>query len=239
MVTQPAGTSEPIMYIMNRAPKPKRRLHTAGLALMFVGALLGMAFAAQQYMETETAISATPEARVTKVLGTQDKTKEFTAGLVNLRLPNDWEAFKAPDVPAGAYSWRNTAANKGVRVITVYIDSLPRELPVNRVLAVQSSEDRIIAMGSVSENCTNFIDGGRNASGNGRAPARWDSVRFTCDTANYVRNVVGTSSADGVNMVSLTGKRSGSHKLFMTYTDADATPNFPLFSAAVESVRLQ
>jgi hypothetical protein len=222
---------------MNRAPKPKRRLHTAGLAMMFVGTLIGVAFAAQQYMETDTSISATPGPRVTKVLGVQDKTKEFAVGNVSLRLPNDWEVFKAPDVPAGATSWRNTVGNKGVRVITLYVDNIPAGLAVNRVLAVQGAEDRMLPMSSVSENCTNFVDGGRGA-GSGQAPARWDGVRFICDTGNFVRNVVGTSSPDGVNTVRLTGKTGGSHQLFLTYTDADATPNHQIFTAAVESLRM-
>lgn len=228
------------MYVVNRLPKSKRRLRSALFALLFVGILGAAGAAAMQYFEAETTISKTPEAKVTKVLGSETKVRNFAAGVITIDLPQDWEQFTPADTKPGSYSWRNTAGNKGVRVITAYVDgNIPKDLAVNRVLAVQGEEDRIILRGSVSDNCTNFVASGRMPhSGSGKEPARWDGVQFTCDTANYVRNVVGISSPEGPNMVKLTGK-SGAHQVFLTYNDAGATPDHSIFTSAIESLRVR
>lgn len=229
------------MYIMNRRPHPKRRLQSAVLAVLVVGVLVSSGVAARQYLDTDTKISPTPAPVVSKVLGAKSKTRTYTAGpdnLVSIDLPQDWEKFTPDSAPPGSYSWRNTAGNKGVRTITLYLDAIPQDFAVNRVLAVEGAENRIVTLGSVSDNCVNFSGQGRQTAGTGKSPARWEGVRFTCDTGNYVRNVVGISSAATPSAVKLTGV-SGTHQLFITYTDSDATPNHAIFTAAVESLRVK
>lgn len=226
---------------MNRRHYPKRRARSAIVAVLVVGALIGSGVSAWQYMDTDTKIGPTPAPVVSKVLGAKSKTRTYTTGpgdLVNIDLPQDWEKFTPASALAGSYNWRNTAGNKGVRTITLYVDAIPQDFAVNRVLAVEGVENRIITLGGVSENCVNFSGQGRDTTGSGKAPARWEGVRFTCDTGNYVRNVVGISSAATPGAVKLTGT-SGAHQLFVTYTDSDATPNHSIFTAAVESMRLK
>ncbi len=229
------------MYVMNRLPNPKRRVRSAVLSVLFVGALIGSGAAAWQYVDTDTKISPTPAPVVSKVLGAKSKTRTYTAGpndLVRIDLPEDWEKFTPVSSLAGSFNWRNTSGNKGVRVITLYVDAIPNEFAVNRVLAVEGVENRIVAVGGVSDNCVNFSGQGRQATGSGKSPARWEGVQFTCDSGNYTRNVVGISSAATPGAVKLTGA-GGTHQLFITYTDADATPNHSIFTAAIESLRLK
>lgn len=230
------------MYIMNRTKHRKYRKSTTALGVMLVVALGAAVWSAGQYLDPETFISPTPKAKVTRVLGVEESGKEFVAGPVSLRLPKDWEAFtvkQTSQTPSPTYSWRNTEGNVGVRVIHLYLDTIPRQLAVNRLLVVQPEANGLVAVGGVSDNCSEFNSAGRTAStGSSTTPARWQNVAFTCDSANYLRNVVGTGSAQGVNSVRLGGS-SGQHELFMTYNDADATPKFEIFTAAVESIRLR
>lgn len=227
------------MYVINHQPYRRRRIRTAIVALAFVGLLIGGASLAPRLLTADTQISEPPPPKVTKVLGTQTKVRVFTAGPLKLDLPDDWEAFTPEDAPAGSYSWRNTKGNKGVRVLTAYLDNLPADMAVNRVLAVAADGDKLTLYGSVSDNCTEFVAGGRApVGGNGREPARWSGVQFVCDTGNYNRNLVGISSPDGQNMVRLTGP-SGTHRIFLTYYDADIAPKFGIFTAAAESLRLR
>ncbi len=227
------------MYIVNRLPTPKHRARTIAVSLLVVGVIAGSGAAAWQNLDSDTKISRTPAPVVSKVLGAKSKTRNFTAGPVSLDLPRDWEQFTPETAPAGSVSWRNTAGNKGVRIITLYIDAIPTEYPLNRVLAVEARDNRITLLGGVSDNCVNFSGQGRVVSGgNGKSPARWEGVQFTCDTANYVRNVVGISSAELPGAVNLNGT-TGSHRLFAVYTDADASPNHSLFTTAIESLRVK
>lgn len=225
---------------MNRGPKPKRRLQAAFLSLLMVGVIGGTVVGAREYFQADTTISATPKATVTKVLGAETNLKNFEAGPITLSLPKDWEEFVAPDTANATRSWRNTLKNKGVQVVTAYVDSLPpTPKALNRVLAVESAGDRIQQLGSVSDNCTDFVDGGRQPSvGTGKVSARWNGVQFVCDNANYLLNVVGIASKDSVNGVTLVGP-SGSHKVFLTFTDANVSPKNDILMSAVESLRVR
>lgn len=228
------------MYIMNRRIGGGHRAHIVMVGLLIVGGIAGSAFAAKQYLQADTQISPPPPPVVSKVLGAANETREFNAGPVTLQLPKDWEQFTPQDAQAGSHSWRNTKGNKGVRVLTIYIDVVPRTPVYNRILAVDPAGDRMIPLGSVSDNCTNFAESGRvqnGAGGNGQAAARWEGVQFTCDTAMYSRNVVGISSTEAPGLVRLAGS-NGPHQLAVIYNDADATPNHNLFVSAVESIRL-
>jgi hypothetical protein len=207
--------------------------------LLSVGLLVGSIIGARQYFTAETQISATPAPVVTKVLGAQTSLKTFNTGVIRIDLPKDWEAFRAPDVPPAANSWHNTFKNRGVQVITAYVDTIPDQFATNRVLVVEAAGDHIQQLGGVSENCADFVEGGRSPSlGNGKAPARWNGIQFVCDNANFNRDVVGISSAGAVNGVTLTGL-SGPHRVFLTFTDASASPNHTVFTDAIDSLRVQ
>lgn len=226
------------MYVMNRGPRPKHRLQTTVASLLTVGLLVGGVIGARQYFTAETKIGPTPAATVTKVLAAESKTKAFNAGVLSISLPQDWEAFKAPDVAPSAYSWRNTVKNKGVEIITAYIDMVPVEFAMNRMLPVEAADDHIQQLGGVSDNCADFVEGGRNpVNGKGKVAARWSGIQFLCDNANFNRDVVGIASVGDVNGVTLTGP-SGKHHIFVTYTDANATPDHSIFTNAIETLQI-
>jgi len=52
--------------------------------------------------------------------------------------------------------------------------------------------------------------------------------------ANYVRDVVGTSSAEGVNTLGVSGP-GGTHKYFFVYTDHSGEPDYNTFTQALQS----
>lgn len=193
------------------------------------------ALSAQRFLKPDTHISKAPPPVVNTVIAKNSATKKFNEGDFTIYLPADWIYTGRADDTYHAYTFENTAENKGARTLAIYVDSIPTTLGVNRVLPVEASGNGV-APNTVSDNCANFT--GNKVPGPPSTPAKWAGIDFLCDLANYARNVTGTSSPGAINVVTLTGPKSGQHKLFFTYTDNSAEPNYQIFYDALQSFRL-
>jgi len=138
-------------------------------------------------------------------------------------------------MPHPNYSWQGTNKNN-TRWLNVYMDTIPASLAVNRVLPVMGNGAALSLPTNVSDNCTTFT--GASNSTQLSVTAKWQGITFLCDTGNYVRDVVGTSSLEGVNTVSLSTTTSGNHHFFFTYTDNSSSPDYTIFTNALKSFRL-
>lgn len=187
------------------------------------------------YLRANTVIDPPPPVVTTRVTGNDEATRHFNEGIFSLMLPQDWVFVGRQTSPYDVYTWHNTKENPGIRQLQIYIDTIPVKLGVNRVLPVQGEGDRVIPT-TISDTCANFT--GDKVPGSATTPAKWGGINFLCDLANYERDVSGTSSTDGINTVVLTGS-TGKHKVFFTYTDNDSTPDFTIFTDAVQSFQLK
>ncbi len=204
------------------------------LEVLIVLAVIAAAiFAGKHFLSSGTELSKTPPAKTTVVsVQTQNK-KHVTEQFFSFDLPSDWESMPPPNEPYHILSWRNTAQNKGVQQLNIYIDGAP-QLAVNRVLPIQANGTRLALLGPVSDNCATFTEGAKSAGGSS-LPGKWRRVSFLCDTANIARDVVGTSSPNGINTVEVSSASSGKHRLFFTYTDNSATPDYDMFTNFITS----
>lgn len=162
------------------------------------------------------------------------QTKQFNQPLFSIALPIDWQSAHAMQTPEPTYSWRNTTGNAGVRTLEIFVDSTPATFAVNRVLPIESNGASLVLASNVSDNCTGFSNGPTNTQ-TGQAVAKWAGVNFLCDEANYQRDVVGTSSTQGVNSVTVSGPKTGKHTYFFVYTDNSAEPDYNIFIRALQS----
>jgi len=215
-----------------RSSHRKRNIVIAAVFLLLI--LAGTVWV-NLYLRSDTVIDPPPPAYTTRVVASDEGTKSFTEGIFSLSLPKDWVFVDHKTAPYNVYSWHNTKTNPGIQQLQVYIDTIPKSLAVNRVLPVQSEGNRVIPT-TVSDNCSDFT--GSKSSGSTTTLAKWGGINFLCDLGNYERDVVGTSSSDGVNVVNLTGA-SGTHKIFFTYTDNGMTPDFTIFTDAIQGFRLK
>jgi len=72
------------------------------------------------------------------------------------------------------------------------------------------------------------------------ASAKWQGIDFLCDQNNLERDVVGTSSLDGINTVSLNSPSGGgAHKFFFTYTNQSINGDYSVFTDAVTSFKMK
>lgn len=213
----------------------KRSIVLAVLLLVLLG--VGGIWA-KSYFKANTVISQPPAPVISTVTSNQGPTKPFDEGVFTFSLPADWvyKGQQRQTSPYAPYLFENTKTNPGVEQLEVYVDVIPTTLGVNRVLPVQGEGARVVPT-TISDNCADFT--GNKVPGSTSTPAKWDGFNFLCDLGNYERDVVGTSSSDGVDVVKLIGPTTGAHSLFFTYTDNGSTPNFNIFTDALTSFRLK
>lgn len=164
-------------------------------------------------------------------------TQLIKKSIFTMALPAGWQAATPPPVADTVYSWKGTG-DDDARRLDVYVDKLPENMAVNRLLPVEGDGDQLNVVGMVSDNCANFTDKTTESTATGTASAKWSGVSFICDLGNYERDVVGTGSAEGMNTVTMTGPAAGSHHFFFVYTDNSANPDYALFQTILKSFRI-
>lgn len=165
------------------------------------------------------------------------KTLHYDQGFFGFDAPSDWKLIKHDTAPYDLYSYRSTLKNADNRYLDIYADKIPLTLAVNKSVAVRT-QGGILSHGMVSENCTSFNTAPPRTVGGSQAltvNAKWDGVVFVCDLDNINRNAVGTSAADSINKVTLTGPTNGSHSYFFVYNDNNYTPDYTIFYNILES----
>lgn len=150
-----------------------------------------------------------------------------------MQLPYGWTEVahgSNPDDPK--YSFHSAAGQ--AQLMDMYIDSIPTPFGINRAVVVSGSGNGV-AHDTVSDNCSTFTDGGKKNPQTGLAPAKWQGTDFQCDMANFARAVVGTISKEGQNFFLATGA-SGTHRVFITYTDNNINPDYSVLYGILESL---
>jgi hypothetical protein len=225
------------LYVAGHRSKRRHPGRALLEVLIVLAVLVGAIFAGKHFLSSDTTIGQTPPAQTTTVTARTQNKKHFTEQFFSFDLPSDWESMPPPNQPHRILSWRNTAQNKGVQQLNIYVDGAP-QLAVNRVLPIQANGSRLALLGQVSDNCATFTEGAKSASG-GSLQGKWRRVNFLCDTANIMRDVVGTSSPGGINTVAISSASSGRHSFFFTYTDNGATPDYDVFTNFITSFQLK
>ncbi|HUP26425.1 MAG TPA: hypothetical protein VM124_02125 [Candidatus Limnocylindrales bacterium] len=156
-------------------------------------------------------------------------------------LPEDWKELKRQnDQTENSITWQSTKNPGAGRSLKLYVDTIPTTRSVNRLLPVMS-QDNMITVGDISENCATFTQGGtlnvHDAALLKDAPAKWNKVDFICDLARVNDNEVGTGSIGSVNSVTVIGPAKGAHKYFFFYTEHNIQPNYDILYNAIRSFK--
>jgi len=190
-------------------------------------------FAGSKSLQDDTYITKAPAPVVSTLNYDDTKTIRFNEPHFTIALPSDWKLASSATTPDVTYRFQSTLAHEEARWLDIYVDGVPASFGVNRVLAVKANGSQLLLDGDVSDNCASFTGPvtGQPATA---TPAKWQGVDFLCDLGNYIRDVVGTSSPEGPNTVTLTGT-SGPHHFFFAYTDNNASANYTIFTAALKT----
>lgn len=224
-------------YHYRKKRREKKRWRWAILAfillILLVGGLIGYDVYKGQ-SKPQTGITKTSQLVVDK--GPKIKITEPT---FSLQLPADWkEVARVKNTAENSITWQATKAKQDNRFMTIFVDTIPRTRAFNRLLPVEAVGSAL-RHGRVSDNCAAYTEGGSidaNSALHAKDTlAKWEEVTFLCDLPKVFDHVVGTSSLEGINLVTVTGKESGKHSYFFTYTDHNTLENYEIFTETIES----
>jgi len=222
------------MYKLNTRGKSKRRRIIFWLIItILVLLLLLIAFIIiRDRLRPKVAIKQANAVSTKVVYSSQ--TKHYDEPDFGIDLPATWHAVPRPAGTYESFTWQSSDVVTDGQQIEIYEDVIPVNFAVNRALIVEGETDHVALNGSASDNCATFTKN-LSASQVG-VPAKWQGVSFLCDQANQQRDVIGTSSTDGVNTVILLDQGTGvKHKFFFTYTDYATNPDYTIFYNALGS----
>lgn len=148
-------------------------------------------------------------------------------------LPRGWkEVDRKNTTNERSITWQSKVKKEDNRWLKLYVDVIPVDLAVNRLLPIDVAGNTITYR-QLSDNCKNFT----TAKSNTTEPqaSKWQGVSFICDLPNHVQNKIGTGTAGATNATTISGPEKGKHKYFFVYTDHNIHPDYQLFYSMLES----
>lgn len=190
------------------------------------------------HLKSETHIKQAP-GRTTKAVYTSN-IKHYDEGDFTIDIQNIFVPQPRPVGPYKSFTFKSSNDQTNGQEIEIFQDVIPTGFDVNRMQVVESGGDRLNIVADVSDNCNKYTKGIVPAPNQHGVPAKWQGIEFLCDQSATERDVIGTSSADGINTVILTSPSKGTkHKFFFTFTNHTINPDYSPFIDALRSLRMQ
>lgn len=215
-------------------PKRHRKLKRLIIVLIFLLIVGGLFLYIRSQLKPHTVIKQAG-AKTTKVSFDQSN-KAYDEGDFTVNIPTTWKTVPRPPEGFQTWTWQTSENGTNGEQLTIYEDTIPGTYAVNRELAIHAEGDHVSADGVASDNCSKYTLG-EPLVGQFGAPAKWQGVEFLCDQENQYRDVLGTSSPDGINTVIVKSPNSGlSHKFFFVMINQNyADPDYSTFYSAISS----
>lgn len=225
------------MYQLGKRIRHHRKLRNT---VLIVGVLVLAGFGIHKLFHTTVkpvSVIHNAPPRTTNYTGSTAATVHVDEPLFGVDLPQGWKKVASnADVNVPTVTFRSPSS--AGQQLEVFIDTVPATEAVNRVVAV-TAQGSGLDHGDVSDNCTTFTPSNPATAASGVTNGIWQGDNFLCDSGNYERDVVGIASPDGINTVKLTGPTTGTHKVFLAYTDNNVNPDFSTLYNILESFKLK
>lgn len=158
----------------------------------------------------------------------------------SIELPADWkETDRFNRTYQAGVTWQSTRDKESDRWLTVYVDKIPTNYPVNYIVPVEAADGGYLKLGNLSDQCSTFTQGGtvqpRDTLPNEPVLAQWEEVDFLCNLPRPFEHEIGTSSESAINSVAVKGTKQGEHKYFFLYTDHNNSVNNQIFIDALKT----
>jgi hypothetical protein len=216
------------MYRHNRKVKLKRDKHVFWIAIIVVSIVILVVWLLIHDDINNSAETTKAAPIISDVAGTSDERRlVINEASFSFSVPDDWKQKARETKPYNFWRWEATKKNADARSLELYVDTIPENLAINRLLPVSANENRLL-LGTVSDNCTTFTEP-KSKGSKENVMSRWQKVNFLCDMGNYSRNVIGTGSEGALNRTQVTGVEGAKHNYFFVYTDHTSRPDDSIF----------
>lgn len=228
------------MYRIGERKKDRRRqsIKVGLLSFGILLALFGAYNVLKQFLQPDSVVKQS--AVVTTAINFKKATQKFDEPNFTIEVPVGWKPVAQQASLYTSYAWQSDNTVTDGQLIEIFEDTIPTNYAVNRVLVVAGDGAHLSLDGTVSDNCLTFTQDNIGPSNTFGTPARWQGVSFWCDQHNDQRDVVGTSSKEGINTVKLTSDTNGkTHKYFFTYTNHAINADYSVFYNALNSFKFK
>lgn len=227
------------MYKVGKGRKKSHRRVIWLIIILLLGLLGFVGYKiAKDMLKPDTHISTSKG--VSSVVTYSSKIKHYDEPDFGIDLPATWLPVAREEGPYQLFTWQVSDRGTDGQKIQIFEDTIPPNFAVNRALSVVGEGDHLSLNGEASDNCSAYTKGQSSTPNSVAAPAKWMGVDFLCDQSNQVRNVVGTSSSDGINTVILRNPGTGqNHKFLFVYTSQSINPDYSAFYNALRSLKMQ
>jgi hypothetical protein len=213
--------NKPTYHYRTKHYKRKIRILKTLIIFLVVLLILGGLIALDLYRNRQKDSGSQPLS-VTVTTGINE-VKLIDEPTYTIELPSDWRELERTDFAnLKSVSWIATREKEDNRWVTIYMDSYPRDKPLNKVVPV-TANGQYLQIGNMSGDCYSFTPGGTLDAGLASQTrpkiSKWEEVEFICNLPRPYENEVGTSSEDAINAVTVTGPQSGKHTYFFVFTD--------------------
>lgn len=220
----------------HRSPKHQKKhfYNIAILSLVVIGVIvITILYLISKNNKTNSTVTG-PGKTAGQVSSTESvKTSTVVEPDFTVSIPTNWhQTGQVNTATQNSVSWQSTQPLQNARYLTIYIDKIPTTMAINRLLPI-SAVGPSLNYGTLSDNCSNFSSGNFNQA----VPAKWQGINFLCNLPDKVDNQIGTGSVNGINTVSVTGPKEGTHQYFFLYTDRTGEPDYSIFYAVINSFR--
>lgn len=225
--------------------KPGRRRRTRVLivfaaALLVFGSGIALVYADLRKNQDSGSVEGTGRT-VAQSLDDSATTTLLDHPFFTMEFPSDWKEISKTDTTREhSVTWQATKHREDNRYIKIYVDTIPKDYAVNRMV-VLTSRGNSFSVGDISPNCSTFTKGGVQAAGQAQflqpEQAKYQAVDFICDLPQVTDNETGTSSAEAINTASATGSSKGKHSYFFVYVDHNIQRNDSIFYNALRSFK--
>ena len=164
--------------------------------------------------------------------------KDYSNEYFKITLPATWNALgkQNPYSNQVYYEFQDSVKETSNRWVRVYVDVIPKDFALNRVLPITVVENKIVP-GVISDDCTTFTGSPQAVTGKPVAEtwtAKWQDVNFVCAMKAKL-NYVGTASAEEGIITTFTSSNNTKHKYFFLYIDHNVRPDYSIFTDALKS----
>jgi hypothetical protein len=222
------------MYRITNSRQSRRRRNRLWLVFSFVFLAIAVGAGFMFVSSLKPAATITQSKAVTTKISYVGKTKHYVEDNFNIDIPSNWQLAARPPYTYNSFTWFNTDKSN-TQEIEVYEDTIPTGFAVNKALIIKGVSDHIELIGQASDNCVTFTKDITSGDGNLGVKAKWLNVDFLCNRTTPTRDIIGTSSSDGINTVILKTTSGANHRFFFTYTDHQNSPDYTAFYNAMAS----